>query len=197
MKITRTMPEEGWVPIANAAVRDDRLSWRARGLLAHLLSYPDGWKTNIDTLVAIAENAGGNAEGRDAMRAAMQELEDAGYVTRTRYRDRGRWAVDTEVIDRRSAVPEKPSRKGRRGSTGAVGPASVDPAILETRTRKTDTKKDLIRGEGMDAEQPESGEGRGTRKGTPEVDELDGWPVVASLGEGWGVSDLLLDRYND
>jgi len=87
MRVIRTMPDEGWVPISNAAARDHRLSWRARGLLAELLSYPDGWSITIDELVKRAKIHGGHAEGRDAMRTAMNELVQAGYVCRTKTHD--------------------------------------------------------------------------------------------------------------
>lgn len=53
MRVIRTMPAEGWAPVANSATRDHYLSWRARGRLAELLFYPDGWQTTVDKLVAI------------------------------------------------------------------------------------------------------------------------------------------------
>jgi hypothetical protein len=75
MRVIRTMPDEGWVPISNEAARDHRLSWRARGLLVELLSYPDGWETTVDRLVAQARKHGDVSEGRAAMRKAIAELE--------------------------------------------------------------------------------------------------------------------------
>ena len=62
--------------IPNAWVRDPNLTRRARGLLAELLSHQEGWKVSTESLW----RAG--TEGRDAVRKAVQELEDAGYLRR-------------------------------------------------------------------------------------------------------------------
>lgn len=65
----------------NTWARDVRLTRKARGLLAELLSHSVGWSISLDYLVA------SGAEGRDAVRSAIKELEDAGYLTRSRLRD--------------------------------------------------------------------------------------------------------------
>lgn len=118
------MPDSGWVPIANDAARDHRLSWRARGLLAELLSYPDGWDVNVDSLVAKARREGGKAEGRDAMLKAVKELKDAGYVTyQRRQADGGKWTTEMVVTD----VPHSPDDSDRHPESKGVG----DPAEQE------------------------------------------------------------------
>jgi hypothetical protein len=48
--------------ISNLAIRDVRLSLRARGLHHLLLSYPNGWKINIDHLTGESK-----IEGKDAI----------------------------------------------------------------------------------------------------------------------------------
>lgn len=94
MNITRAPRRRGFVIIPNRAVEDTRLSYRARGVLAYLLSRPDGWQTDSDRL---AEQA---PEGRDAVRTALRELEGAGYLRRTkRQGDGGRWITETVVTD--------------------------------------------------------------------------------------------------
>lgn len=69
----------GWVPIPNETARDKRISRRALGLLVELLSYPSGWDNTADSLSAKGR------EGREGTRAAMRELESAGYVVQVRY----------------------------------------------------------------------------------------------------------------
>ena len=62
---------------------DKRLSWAARGLLVFLLGKPDNWQVSIANL--INETAGSvRPSGRDAAYALLRELEQAGYVTRSR-----------------------------------------------------------------------------------------------------------------
>ena len=62
--------------IPNAWVRDVDLSRRARGLLAELLSHREGWDVSIESLWRTG------TEGREAVRKAVQELEEAGYLRR-------------------------------------------------------------------------------------------------------------------
>lgn len=67
--------ENPYVQIDRAAIEDNRLSWRARGILAYLLGKPDEWSIHLFDIV----NHG--LEGRDAVQAAMKELQEYGYAT--------------------------------------------------------------------------------------------------------------------
>ena len=58
--------------LPNRIIRDQRLSFRARGVLAYLLSMPPGWRTS-STRVARETR-----EGRDAIRTALDELRAEG-----------------------------------------------------------------------------------------------------------------------
>ena len=60
--------------VANDALRDSRLSYRARGILAAALSHGDGF-----TLTRAWIDSHGT-EGRDAITAAIAELRELGYV---------------------------------------------------------------------------------------------------------------------
>ena len=74
-------PEAGYLSIRNDVIRDDRLSFRARGLLAAMLSYPDDWQFSREWLADQSPR-----EGVDAIRSALKELETHGYLTRQRVR---------------------------------------------------------------------------------------------------------------
>ncbi|MFF1649871.1 hypothetical protein [Streptomyces sp. NPDC058240] len=64
------------------AMRDMRLTWRARGVLAELATgYLPGQEPTISELVSLTRNERGAAEGRDAYRKAVGELRTVGYLT--------------------------------------------------------------------------------------------------------------------
>ncbi|GAA4155107.1 hypothetical protein [Actinomadura keratinilytica] len=135
MKIRRARPSVEWTQIPNVVARDYRLSWRARGLLLELLSYPPGWETTIDELVKRAQRqaaeVGGRVEGRDAMRAAARELKRAGYLVVTKSQDqRGRWRTDVEVTD----APMWDLLSGTDDGFSVVGATSTEHDVSAGRT---------------------------------------------------------------
>jgi hypothetical protein len=71
--------DRGFVILANQAVQDRRLSHTARGILALVLSLPDGVQENVRTL------SDRYPDGRNAVAKAITELRRLGYwVTSTR-----------------------------------------------------------------------------------------------------------------
>ncbi len=78
---TRLAFEDRYTQVPNSWLRDSRLSWRARGVLAGILTHREGWEVTVESIVE------GGSEGRDAVRTALRELVDAGYLRLIR--DRG------------------------------------------------------------------------------------------------------------
>jgi hypothetical protein len=93
--IIRAPRQSRFVIVGNDVALDRRLSYRARGILIAILARPDDWRTDS---VSLARDG---REGRDAIRSALQELEQAGYLTRRRAQDpdTGRWATAFYVYD--------------------------------------------------------------------------------------------------
>jgi len=75
---------EHFTQISNAAIRDPRLSFKARGVLAWLASHQDGYGCSVAAIVADSDS-----DGKAAIRTALDELEGAGYLVRERVRDPG------------------------------------------------------------------------------------------------------------
>lgn len=67
----RTNP---YVQIDKRPLEDDRLSFKAKGVLAYLLSRPDSWKVRIPDLCNRA------SDGQKAIQSAMRELKQFGYA---------------------------------------------------------------------------------------------------------------------
>jgi hypothetical protein len=114
--------------LPNDAIRNPALSFRAVGVLAHLLSLPDGAKVDSATL------AGAHKEGRDAVRSAFSELAEHGYYRRDviRLADgtlRTEVVVSNTPMDPREGNTAGPTGDGFSGAgPGPEYPASVGPA---------------------------------------------------------------------
>ncbi|WP_127468689.1 hypothetical protein [Streptomyces sp. B27] len=117
LKIRRSKPTANFTILPNGLLRDDRLSYCARGVLGELLSRPSGWETNADALSERARRHRGDVvgEGRRGLRAAFTELEAAGYMVRRKEKgEKGRFVTVLEVSD----VPQD---RGTAGGTSADG----------------------------------------------------------------------------
>lgn len=117
MAIVRTPQRDRYVVMAKAALEDDRLSWGARGLHAHLLTKPDAWRVIESYLVAAAPT------GRTRVRGFLKELREFGYVvSRQGRRDDG--AFD----DAETLVLETPTAQKSRSE-----PMTENPSPVATR----------------------------------------------------------------
>ncbi len=67
--------------INRKTVCDDRLSWKATGLLAYFLSLPDDWQIHFAEIILH------KTDGKKAVRSGFAELLQYGYMTRTAIRD--------------------------------------------------------------------------------------------------------------
>ena len=76
MSVFRIEKSRDYTVMSNHHLRNNDLSLRAKGLLSQILSLPEDWDYTIAGLAKI------NKEGKDAVRAAVQELEKAGYIER-------------------------------------------------------------------------------------------------------------------
>lgn len=104
--------------IPRRALRDARLSYRARGVLARLLTNADDYSMTAEDL------ARGGREGRGAVLSALRELREAGYVRTTKTQDPGgRWITLTWVFE----APEDAPTAGGSSQTGVGFPDSGFP----------------------------------------------------------------------
>ncbi|MBA3488435.1 MAG: hypothetical protein H0T78_02650 [Longispora sp.] len=97
-------PTRDFLIIRNATVQDPSLSLKAVGLLTRILSRPDDWRIDRDSLAAECK------EGVAVVRSALKELAEAGYLLRVkRQNEKGRWVTESIVFDTPQPVDAKPT----------------------------------------------------------------------------------------
>lgn len=81
MAVFRVKKTRDYTVMANHHLRNKALSLKAKGLLSLMLSLPDDWDYTLKGLARICR------DGVDSIAAAVNELEEAGYIVRKRVRD--------------------------------------------------------------------------------------------------------------
>lgn len=114
MGVMRTHKKKNYTVISNTILRDEKISLKAKGMLCVVWSLPDKWEYSVKGFEAIFK------EGRDAIISTLDELEDAGYLVRTKYQnDKGQWDCDYDWYD-------EPCRKTRYGKPVTENPTQLN-----------------------------------------------------------------------
>jgi hypothetical protein len=121
MGILRVQKTEKYSIIANDCFADQRLSYRAVGLLCYLLSKPNDWTVRSSELSA------SHTEGRDAVLATLKELREYGYITL----DKGFGSVNYTVHEVSVAADSQ-----EPGNQGADNQGAEKPTLLKTELDK-------------------------------------------------------------
>src|SRR5580765_499306 len=89
-----------FVQIDKRPLENPRLSWKAKGLLAYLMSRPNDWKVYMTQLITVS------TDGRVAVQAALAELRAAGHATIRQLRS----ADNTRALGSEWVIHEEPLR---------------------------------------------------------------------------------------
>lgn len=90
-------------------LEDDRLSFKAKGILAYLLSKPDDWKVIVGNLVNYS------SDGKSAIYAGLKELKECGYYEKVPVRNES----GTRIVRWESTVYEVPQNaESKREDSG-------------------------------------------------------------------------------
>lgn len=117
-----------YVTINNSVLRNERLSWCARGIMAYLLSLPDTENVTIESLSERAK------EGRRRVQSALKELEAEGYFQRHRHKDdKGKWVWQIDVF-------EQPCTETHTAGNGQMETRLTETALI----KDIKTKKEVI-----------------------------------------------------
>ena len=140
MSTFRVNKNVNYTVMSNYHLQDKKLSLKAKGLLSYMLSLPDDWDYSLKGL------ATGCKDGIDSVRSAVHELEDGGYLCRSKVRDaRGR------IIDYNYEVFELPQKERieKRPAPVPNSPSSENPMLdfptsenpTQQNTNKQNTKR--------------------------------------------------------
>ncbi len=123
MSVFRVEKNKGYTVMSNHHLRNHTLSLKAKGLLSQMLSLPEDWDYTLKGLAQI------NRESIDAIREAVRELEQAGYITLSRERD-ARGCLRGTIY----TIYEQPQTQPEPGRTctgcACVGSANVGKAYV-------------------------------------------------------------------
>jgi hypothetical protein len=124
--VIRVEKNKNYSVINNEGLRDNNLSWGAKGLLAYLLSLPDNWNIILEHLKTISK------DGRDSTNAKLKELQENNYLIQGDFiKDKGKFKGYDYTLY------ETPiNRNGK--------PVTENPLLLNTNREST---KELINNE--------------------------------------------------
>ncbi|MCC1486729.1 DnaD domain protein [Bacillus tropicus] len=92
MGIVRVEKNKNYSVVNNTGLRDERLSWKAKGILAYILTLPDDWVFYREELATHAK------DGLDSLRSGMKELKEYGYLQRLPIRNDNNKIVSWETV---------------------------------------------------------------------------------------------------
>ena len=127
MAVVRVNKTGDYTVMSNTHFKERGMTLKAKGLLSLMLSLPDDWDYSVAGLVSLSK------DGKDSVMNALTELEDLGYLKRTRLNDeKGRFAgYDYDIYEHPQTdepQQEKPC---------AENPNTENPSQLNTNTLNT------------------------------------------------------------
>lgn len=135
MTTIRVAKRRKYTSIDRDTLNNLSLSFRARGVLAWLLDKPDDWQTDAESI------ANHGKEGRDAIRAALKELAEAGYLIREkRQDDKGQWVHICTIYE----VPPQAGFQGLENQDQENQPQDSQALSNELLIPMTDTEREVI-----------------------------------------------------
>lgn len=113
---------ENFTISANEVPRRADLSARAKGIHSYLMTLPADWKLYKEELYQHF------TEGRDAINTAFKELEEKGYIKKTRLKEKGRFAGWDYSVYETSTI----NGLSEHGKPGSGKPCTENPQLLST-----------------------------------------------------------------
>lgn len=142
----RVEKTSNYTVIHNQFLKRKDLSWKAKGILAYVLSLPDDWNINLKEIIKHA------TDGEKSFRSGWKELKEAGYVSRHPIRESKTKKISHwETVVRESVDVKASEPLTQKLHVGKVDVGKVDVGngnLLSTKELSTkelstkDTNKD-------------------------------------------------------
>ncbi|MEK4002976.1 DnaD domain protein [Bacillus sp. FSL K6-2822] len=132
MATFRVSKDKNYTTINNTGLKDERLTWKAKGILAYILSLPDDWVFYMEEVATHAKDK------LDSLKSGMKELKEHGYVKRFPVKDEKGKIIRWETI-----IYEVPQGENPLVENPPVGKPLVDeppvenPLLLNTKELST------------------------------------------------------------
>lgn len=133
MAVFRVEKNHSYTVMANHHLRDERLSLKSKGLLSLILSLPDDWRISIEGMTQFS------SDGKDAIRSAIRELTDAGYITRAQTHSEAGTFSGYDYI-----VHETPAASPSSGFPTMEKPTTGNPTTENPTQRNTDRLSTIL-----------------------------------------------------
>ena len=130
IRMNREQMQGGYTVLPNQILRTREMSYKARYLLAQMLSMSEAWQYTVAGMAKVC------GMGRDAVRTAMVELETLGYLARSQSRANGRFSHNVYIIrevpvEVESAPAEAEPRALPKEDDLAMPAASTAPSSVQ------------------------------------------------------------------
>ncbi len=129
IRMNREQMQGGYTVLPNQILRTREMSYKARYLLAQMLSMSEAWQYTVAGMAKVC------GMGRDAVRTAMVELETLGYLARSQSRANGRFSHNVYIIREEPAEGEsapseaEPQEDNIPTSVVSAAPSNVQEAF--------------------------------------------------------------------
>ncbi len=175
MAVFRVERTNNYTVMSNYHLRDKSLSLKAKGLLSLMLSLPEDWDYTLTGLARIS------LEGKDAIRAAVVELEKAGYIQRSQTTGRDGKFSNNEYIIRERPIAENPSPEG----PSSEEPSPEEPSSEEPSPEEPSSDQPLSENPTTEKPSPEKPtqiniDSRNKEKQNTELSNTDSFPFPST-----------------
>lgn len=154
MAVFRVNKTTNYTVMSNHHLRNKNLSLKAIGMLSLILSLPEDWDYSVSGLCAITK------DGKTAIQNVLKELEENGYLTRTRVnQENGRFDYIYDIYEQ-SSIAKPCHASPRTENPCTVNPPQINKDILskEKLNKETNTSTNVLVGETPQYGNPEINE---------------------------------------